>query len=39
MTKKKHHFQESLKSLFGSHIDPEKDEQLKETKTGDFFYQ
>jgi hypothetical protein len=39
MTKKKRHFQESLKSLFGSHIDPEKDEQLKETKTGDLFYQ
>ncbi|KAJ6341705.1 hypothetical protein OIU78_009789 [Salix suchowensis] len=33
MTKKRHHFQESLKSLFGSLIDPEKDEQLKETKT------
>ncbi|KAJ6326647.1 hypothetical protein OIU78_013689 [Salix suchowensis] len=33
MTKKKQHFRESLKSFIGSHIDPEKDEQLKETKT------
>jgi hypothetical protein len=38
MTKKKHDFRESLKSFIGTHIDPEKDEQLKETKTGDFLY-
>lgn len=31
---KKHRFRVSIKSLFGSHIDPEKDEELKGTKIG-----
>ncbi|KAL7165515.1 hypothetical protein ACSBR2_041241 [Camellia fascicularis] len=30
---RKHHLRESIKSFFGSHVDPEKDEELKGTKT------
>lgn len=30
----KRQFRESIKSFFGSHIDPEKDEQLKGNKIG-----
>ncbi|GLU05935.1 hypothetical protein SLE2022_230080 [Rubroshorea leprosula] len=29
---RKHRFRESIKSIFGHHVDPEKDEQLKGTK-------
>lgn len=35
----RHHWRESIKSFFGSHIDPEKEEQLRGSKTGDFLYQ
>lgn len=30
----KHRLRESIKTFFGSHVDPEKDEELKGTKTG-----
>lgn len=30
----KHRFREKVKSFFGSHVDPEKDEELKGTKAG-----
>lgn len=30
----KHRLRESIKTFFGSHIDPGKDEELKGTKTG-----
>ena len=33
---KKHRFRDSMKSLFGSHIDAEKDEQRKGTKIGKY---
>jgi len=33
----KHRFRESIKSLFGSHIDSNKEEQLQEAKAGTIF--
>ena len=33
---RKHQWRESIKSFFGNHIDPVKDEQLKGNKTGEF---
>jgi len=30
----KHHLRKSIKSLFESHIDPDKEEQLQGAKTG-----
>jgi RecA/RadA recombinase len=34
----KHRLRDSIKSLFGSHIDSENDEQLKGDKIGIFYY-
>jgi len=35
----KHRLRNSIRSIFGSHIDSENDEQLKGSKIGDFLYQ
>lgn len=35
----KHRLRESIKSLFGSHIDPNKEEQLHVAKAGTIFYE
>lgn len=35
----KHRLRNSIRSIFGSHLDSENDEQLKGAKIGDFLYQ